>query len=73
MTTQEKIEMLADIMEVDPATLKPETALADIPEYDSIQKLSIIVMFDDEFGKEIGGEKLREFKTVGDILAAMEK
>ena len=71
MTIQDKIEMLADIIEADPATLTPETLLIDIPEYDSIQKLSVIVMFDDEFGKKITGEKLREFKTVGDILDEM--
>ena len=71
MTTEEKIAMLEDVLEVEPGTLRPETALVDIDEYTSIAKLSVIVMFDDEFGKKITGEKLREFKTVGDILAEM--
>ena len=35
-------------------------------------KLSLIVLFDDEFGKKLTGEKIREFKTIGDILAFME-
>ena len=71
MTTEEKIAMLEDVLEVEQGTLRPETALADIEEYTSIAKLSVIVMFDDEFGKKLTGEKLREFKTVGDILAEM--
>lgn len=71
MTTEEKIAMLEDVLEVGQGTLRPETALVDIDEYTSIAKLSVIVMFDDEFGKKITGEKLREFKTVGDILAEM--
>jgi len=71
MTTEEKIAMLEDVLDVEQGTLKQETALADIDEYTSIAKLSVIVMFDDEFGKKLTGEKLREFKTVGDILAEM--
>lgn len=71
MTTEEKIAMLEDVLEVEQGTLRPEIALVDIDEYTSIAKLSVIVMFDDEFGKKITGEKLREFKTVGDILAEM--
>ena len=71
MTTEEGIAMLEDILEVEQGSLRPETMLSDIPEYDSMAKLSIIVMFDDELGKKLTGEMLRKFKTVGDILAAM--
>ena len=35
-------------------------------------KLSLIVLFDDEFGKKLTGEQIRSFVTVGDILKAME-
>ena len=72
MTTEEKIAMLEDVLEVDAGTLSPETELGDLPEYDSIRKLSIIVMFDDELGKKLTGEAMRGFKTVGDILSAMD-
>lgn len=71
MTTEEGIAMLEDVLEVEQGSLRPETMLSDIPEYDSMAKLSIIVMFDDELGKKLTGEMLRKFKTVGDILAAM--
>ena len=71
MTTQEKIALIEDVLEL-PGKLTPDTVLADLPEYDSMAKLSIIVMFDDELGKKLTGEQIRAFKTVGDMLAAMD-
>ena len=71
MTNEEKIAMLEDMLELDGGTLKPETELESIEEYDSMAKLSLIVMMDDEFGKKLSGEKIREFKTVQDILDFM--
>lgn len=72
MTNEEKIALLEDMLEVDANTLSPETELTAIEEYDSMAKLSLIVLMDDEFGKKLTGEKLREFKTIGDILEFME-
>jgi acyl carrier protein len=72
MKQEEKIAMLEDILELDGGTLKPETVLADIEEYDSMAKLSLIVLMDDEFGKKLTGEQIREFKTVQDILDFMD-
>lgn len=72
MTNKEKIALLEDMLEVNADTLTPETELVTIEEYDSMAKLSLIVLMDDEFGKKLTGEKLREFKTIGDILEFME-
>lgn len=72
MTNKEKISMLEDLLELDSETLTPETELSSIDEYDSMAKLSLIVMMDDEFGKKLEGEQIREFKTVQDILELMD-
>lgn len=72
MTQEEKIAMLEEVLELDNGTLAPEMKLEDVESYDSMAKLSIIVMMDDEFNKKLTGEKLLEFKTVGDILAFMD-
>lgn len=72
MKQEEKIALLEDMLELDGGTLKPETVLADIDEYDSMAKLSLIVMMDDEFGKKLTGEQIREFKTVQNILDFMD-
>ena len=72
MKLEEKIALLEDMLELDGGTLKPETDLADIDEYDSMAKLSLIVLMDDEFGKKLTGEQIRVFKTVQDILDFMD-
>ena len=72
MTQEEKIALLEDMLELDANTLAPETALNSISEYDSMAKLSLIVLMDDEFGKKLTGEQIREFQTVADILNFMD-
>lgn len=72
MTQEEKIALLKDMLELDGGSLKPEMELSAIDEYDSMAKLSLIVLMDEECGKKLTGEKIREFKTVADILAFME-
>lgn len=71
MTQEEKIAMLEEVLELDNGTLKPEMQLDQVDSYDSMAKLSIIVMMDDEFSKKLTGEQIREFKTVQDILDFM--
>lgn len=71
MTDKEKIAMLEDMMELDEGTLSPETVLSELEEYDSMAKLSLIVLMDDEFSKRLSGEQIRLFKTVQDIIDFM--
>ena len=68
MTNQEKMRMLEETFELDENSLTEDTVLTDIVEYDSMAKLSLIVLCDDEFDKKLTGEQIREFKTVKDIL-----
>ena len=72
MTQEEKIALLEDMLELDGGSLQPEMELTSIDEYDSMAKLSLIVLFDEECGKKLTGEQIRTFKTVGDILVAMD-
>ena len=71
MTQEEKISMLEEMLELENGTLSPEMELSSIEEYDSMAKLSLIVLMDDEFDKKLTGEKIRDFKTVQDILDFM--
>ena len=71
MTQEEKIAMLEDLLELDGGSLKPEMELKDIAEYDSMAKLSLIVMMDEECGKKLTGEDIQSFNTVQDILNFM--
>lgn len=71
MTNEEKIALLEDMLELSNGSLKPETVLANVDEYDSMAKLSLIVLMDEECDKKLTGEQIREFKTVQDILDFM--
>ena len=62
------MRLIEETLEMDANTLTEDTVLADVEEFDSMAKLSLIVMCDDEFGKKLSGEELRGFKTVKDIL-----
>lgn len=46
-----------------------DTKLADLPEWDSLAALGVIVMCDTDFGVTITGNDLKDCVTVGDILA----
>ena len=73
MTDQEKLALLEEAWELEEGTLTLDTVLADVDEYDSMAKLSLIVMMDDEFGVKLTGDVIKGFETVGDILKLMEK
>ena len=73
MTEKEKISMLEELLETDEGVLTADTKLQDVEEYDSMTRLSLIVMMEDEFGVKLNGAMIKSFETVGDILAKMEK
>ena len=68
MTNAEKIAKLEETWELDEGTLTEDTVLEDVEAFDSMGKLSLIVLCDDEFSKKLDGETIRGFKTVKDIL-----
>lgn len=72
MTEQEKITLIEETLELDEGTLSADTVLSDVEEYDSMAKLSLIVMMDDEFGVKLTGEMIKGFETVADILKLMQ-
>ena len=72
MTEQEKISLIEETLEMDEGTLAADTVLADVDEYNSLAKLSLIVMMDDEFGVKLTGEMIKSFVTVSDILKVMQ-
>ena len=71
MTNAEKIAKLEETWEMDEGTLTEDTVLEDVEEFDSMGKLSLIVLCDDEFSKKLNGETIRGVKTVKDILDFM--
>lgn len=73
MTEREKLALLEDMLELEEGDLTMEMALDDVDEYDSMAKLSLIVLMEDEFGVKLTGDMIKGFETVGDIIALMNK
>lgn len=72
MTEKEKLAMIEETLDLEEGTLAVDTVLADLDEYDSMAKLALIVLMDDEFGVKVTGDMVKGFKTVSDILAVMK-
>ncbi len=72
MTNEKKMEMLAEILDLEIEELDPKKELNEYDEWDSVAILSFIAMMDEEFGKEIKGSVIKGFVTVQDALDAME-
>lgn len=72
MELNEKMEKLAEAMDMAVDDLSPEQVLADLDCWDSMTRLSLIVMMDDDLNKVLSGDQIRAFKTVQDILDFME-
>ena len=71
MTNNEKMALLEDMFEVDAGTLKPETELTSLENWDSMMKLSLIVLVDEECGKTLKSDDMKKFVTLQDIMDYM--
>jgi len=71
MTNKEKLKLIEETLELEADSLNEETNLEDIPKYDSMARLTLIVLCDDEFGKLLSGEQIKKFVKVKDILDFM--
>ncbi len=72
MTREEKIDILADILEVDAEEVLEEKELEDYETWDSVAVLSVIAMMDENFGKIYHASEVRQFKKVADLMDGME-
>ena len=72
MTEQEKIKLLEETLEMDNGSLSSEMILDELDEYDSLAKLSLIVMAEDNFGVKLQAKDIKRFVTVQDILDIMK-
>lgn len=73
MTREEKIENIADILEVEPDEVQEDMVLEDFETWDSVAVLSVIAMMDEHFGKYPHASEIRSYIKVGDLMKNMEK
>lgn len=72
MEQKEKLVKLEELMDLEEGSLHAEDELNDIEEWDSIAHLSLIILLEDDYEKEISGSEVRALKTVQDILDLMQ-
>lgn len=72
MTTEKKMELIADILDMDASELSADTKFEELDYWDSVAILSFIAMMDEEFGKEVKGAEIKKFVTIQDALNMME-
>ena len=68
MTDQEKINRIADVLDLDASSLTAQTRLDTIG-WDSMGMLSVIALAKTN-GKTITGAQIRAFDTMGEIIQA---
>ncbi len=71
LSIKEKLAMLEEVFEMEEGTLSADMQLEELEQWDSMAKLSVIVLMDDEFGKELTGDQIKKFVKVQDILDFM--
>ena len=57
----------------DPVEVSPNTVLLDLPEWDSLAALGVIVMFDLEYGKTIIGDDLKQCVAILDLYKLLAR
>lgn len=63
---------MQEVLEIEDRELSLNDQFKEFEEWDSLAYLSTIAMIDDEYGVVINAAEFREFKTLGDIIKAIE-
>lgn len=71
MDNNKKMEMLKDLFEMENEELSTDIVLSTLQCWNSMTKLMLIALLEDEFTKKITGDQIKSFKTVQDILNFM--
>ena len=72
MSNDEKMNLMAEVLDMDVSEISPTTKLGDLDAWDSVAALAFIAMMDEHFKKTIKGAELRTFETIQDALNVMQ-
>jgi len=71
MTNEKKIELLAELFEVEASEITPDKKLSEL-QWDSMNMLGLIALFKSELDIKLPAAKIRGFSTINDILEEMK-
>lgn len=60
-------KIIADHIDPQPAPYSDETLLADLDDFDSLDKVEVGIALEDEFGLDLLDDKIEACLTVGDL------
>lgn len=69
---EEIIKIMAEVLEVDAKLLDEDTAIGNIPTWDSLHHLTIISTIEKHFGIQFTPDILMDLEDVSDIVKATE-
>lgn len=72
MNLNEKMQLVAELLELEVDDFTPQTELDSLEEWDSLAAISYVVMMDEKFGVAAKPDDIKEFKTIQDILDSMK-
>jgi acyl carrier protein len=66
-------QIFRDVFDDETIELSPETTAADIPEWDSMNHVSITVASEVAFGIKFSSSEVEELRNVGELVAAISR
>ncbi len=66
-------EMLAQLFDLDPEEIKPESKLFEELELDSIDAVDLVVKLQKQIGKKIMPEDFKQVRTVQDVVDVVDR
>lgn len=72
MTLEQKLNEIAEILEVEIDELSENSVLENFETWDSVAVLSIIAVMNEKFNKFPTAAEIKSYITVGDIVKMME-
>lgn len=73
MTQTEAVAWIAQVFEMAPDQLTPDTHRDNVPAWDSLGVLTLLARLDSDFGIVLSDEDIQAVKTIGDILNVMRR
>ena len=73
MTKLEKMQAIAEILEVEPDEISEEMKLDDFDTWDSVAVLGVIAFINEQFSRFPHASAIRAYETVGDLLEYMNE
>ena len=73
ITLDDLLPIFKEVLENDDITLTESTVAADIPEWDSLNHIYLVVAIEKKFNLKFTTHQIQSWQCVGDVLREIEK